>query len=146
MSDKMGIMDVKAVIDKNVQCDIEVQVVSQDDIENFIQIHIFLPAMVFNILFSAAHGKKNRIRLFIDPMLQHIQCLRYRMIVCDGTILHQSQRPEICDLHYTSAFIFLCQKNSGHTSKRMHRSRHDHVRLSELSCMCKKANCIIKEI
>lgn len=32
MTDKMGIMDIKAVIDDNVQCDIEVQVVSQDDI------------------------------------------------------------------------------------------------------------------
>lgn len=33
MTDKMGIMDVKAVLNNNIQCDIEVQVVSQDDIE-----------------------------------------------------------------------------------------------------------------
>ena len=33
MNDKMGIMDVKAVLNDNIQCDIEVQVVSQDDIE-----------------------------------------------------------------------------------------------------------------
>ncbi len=33
MTDKMGIMDVKAVLNDNIQCDIEVQVVSQDDIE-----------------------------------------------------------------------------------------------------------------
>lgn len=32
MTDKMGIMDIKAVIDKNIQCDIEMQVVAQDDI------------------------------------------------------------------------------------------------------------------
>ena len=32
MTDKMGIMDVKAVLNDNIQCDIEVQVVSQDDI------------------------------------------------------------------------------------------------------------------
>ena len=32
MTDKMGIMDIKAVINNNVQCDIEMQVVSQDDI------------------------------------------------------------------------------------------------------------------
>ena len=32
MTDKMGIMDIKAVINKNIQCDIEMQVVSQDDI------------------------------------------------------------------------------------------------------------------
>ena len=40
MTDKMGIMDVKAVIDKNVQCDIEVQVVSQDDIEKRILFYL----------------------------------------------------------------------------------------------------------
>ena len=33
MTDKMGIMDVRAVLNDNVQCDVEVQVVSQDDIE-----------------------------------------------------------------------------------------------------------------
>ena len=32
MTDKMGVMDIKAVINNNVQCDIEMQVVSQDDI------------------------------------------------------------------------------------------------------------------
>ena len=32
MTDKMGIMDIKAVINGNIQCDIEMQVVSQDDI------------------------------------------------------------------------------------------------------------------
>lgn len=32
MTDKMGIMDIKAVIDDNIQCDIEMQVVRQDDI------------------------------------------------------------------------------------------------------------------
>ena len=33
MTDKMGIMDIKAVIHKNIQCNIEMQVVAQDDIE-----------------------------------------------------------------------------------------------------------------
>ncbi len=33
MTDKMGIMDIKAVIDENVQCDIEMQVVQQNDID-----------------------------------------------------------------------------------------------------------------
>ena len=33
MTDKMGIMDIKAVLNNNIQCDIEMQVVSQDDIE-----------------------------------------------------------------------------------------------------------------
>ena len=33
MTDKMGIMDIKAVLNNKVQCDIEMQVVSQDDIE-----------------------------------------------------------------------------------------------------------------
>ncbi|MBR2743834.1 MAG: Rpn family recombination-promoting nuclease/putative transposase [Clostridia bacterium] len=32
MTDKMRIMDIKAVIDGNIQCDIEMQVVRQDDI------------------------------------------------------------------------------------------------------------------
>lgn len=32
MTDKMGIMDIKAVINNNVQCDIEMQVISQNDI------------------------------------------------------------------------------------------------------------------
>lgn len=40
MTDKMGIMDVKAVVDKNIQCDIEVQVVSQDDIEKRILFYL----------------------------------------------------------------------------------------------------------
>ena len=33
MTDKMGIMDIKAVLNNKVQCDIEMQVVSQEDIE-----------------------------------------------------------------------------------------------------------------
>ena len=33
MTDKMGIMDIKAVLNNSIQCDIEMQVVSQDDIE-----------------------------------------------------------------------------------------------------------------
>ena len=33
MNDKMGIMDIKAVINENTQCNIEMQVVQQDDID-----------------------------------------------------------------------------------------------------------------
>lgn len=53
MTDKMGIMDIKAVLNNNIQCDIEMQVVSQDDIEKRI---LFYMSKEFTKTIS--HGKK----------------------------------------------------------------------------------------
>ena len=34
MDDKVGIMDIKAVLNENIQCDVEMQVVNKHNIEN----------------------------------------------------------------------------------------------------------------
>ncbi len=39
ITDKVGIMDIKAVVNNNIQCDIEMQVVSQSDIEKRIMFY-----------------------------------------------------------------------------------------------------------
>ncbi|MBO5349491.1 MAG: Rpn family recombination-promoting nuclease/putative transposase [Clostridia bacterium] len=39
ITDKVGIMDIKAVVNKNIQCDIEMQVVAQSDIEQRIMFY-----------------------------------------------------------------------------------------------------------
>ena len=56
MTDKMGIMDIKAVINGNIHCDIEMQVVQQNDVEKRL---LFYMGREFNKTISAGDEYSN---------------------------------------------------------------------------------------
>ena len=56
ITDKVGIMDIKAVVNNNIQCDIEMQVVSQSDIEKRI---MFYWSKMYTKTISQGDGYEN---------------------------------------------------------------------------------------
>ena len=77
LTDKVGIMDIKAVVNGNIQCDIEMQVVSQSDIEQRI---MFYWSKMYTKTISQGEGyenlKKSIVVLIADFELDRLKSIK----------------------------------------------------------------------
>lgn len=77
MSDKLGILDIKAILNNNIQCNIEMQIIDNRDIENRL---LFYWSKLYSKTISKGMGYKDAKRtiviLFADYMLDNLKKIK----------------------------------------------------------------------
>ena len=77
MSDKFGILDIKAILNNNIQCNIEMQIIDNRDIENRL---LFYWSKLYSKTISKGMGYKDAKRtiviLFADYMLDNLKKIK----------------------------------------------------------------------
>ena len=77
MSDKLGILDIKAILNNNIKCNIEMQIIDNRDIENRL---LFYWSKLYSKTISKGMGYKDAKRtiviLFADYMLDNLKKIK----------------------------------------------------------------------